>query len=51
MDKEKSKNKTREMIFWLSMSKDVEHAISKCLTCISFQRANSKQPMVVHENP
>ena len=39
------------MVFWPSMSKDIQEAVEKCEVCAEFQNNNSKQPMQSHEIP
>lgn len=44
--KEKCKALARKLLYWPSMSKHIEDVIDNCDTCRSFQRSNSKEPML-----
>ncbi len=51
MGMEKTKSRVRQVIFWPGMSKDIEDKISTCSTCLKFQNANCKEPLMQHEIP
>jgi len=51
MGMEKTKSRMRQVIFWPGMSKDIDSEISNCETCLKFQNANPKEPMIQHEIP
>lgn len=44
--KEKCKMLARKTVFWPGMSKQIDDVVSNCDTCCSFQRDNSKEPMI-----
>ncbi len=48
---EKCKNKARDLLYWPGMSKAVEDLVSNCVTCKSFQKANSKEHLMPKEVP
>lgn len=43
--------RAKDVVFWPSMSKDIQEAVEKCEVCAEFQNNNSKQPMQSHEIP
>ena len=43
--------RAKDVMFWPSMSKDIQEAVEKCEVCAEFQNNNSKQPMQSHEIP
>lgn len=43
--------RAKDVVFWPSMSKDIQEAVEKCKVCAEFQNNNSKQPMQSHEIP
>ena len=43
--------RAKDVVFWPSMSKDIQEAIAKCEVCAEFQTSNVKQPMQSHELP
>ena len=49
--KEKCKALARKSLFWPGMSKQIEDMIENCNTCQSFQRNNTKEPMIKKEIP
>ena len=51
MGMEKTKSRVHQVIFWPGMSKDIEDKISTCSTCLKFQIANCKEPLMQHEIP
>ena len=48
---EKCKHRARELLFWPGMSKDIENLVKNCATCLSFQNANIKEPLMPKEIP
>ena len=43
--------RAKDVVFWPSMSKDIQEAVAKCEVCAEFQTSNVKQPMQSHELP
>ena len=48
---EKCKNRARELLYWPGMSKEVEDMILNCSTCLTFQKGNTKEPLMPKEVP
>lgn len=48
---EKCKALARKSIFWPGMSKQIEDVINNCDICKSYQRANTKEPLIQRELP
>lgn len=48
---EKCKNKARELLFWIGMSKDIEEMVLNCSICQRLRSSNQKEPMIPHELP
>ncbi|EZA62194.1 hypothetical protein X777_02820 [Ooceraea biroi] len=42
---EKTKARAREIVFWPSMSKQIQEKIANCKTCLRFQRSNNKETL------
>ena len=47
----KCKQRARDILFWPSMSAQIDDRVAKCDTCSQYQRAHAKEPMVVSETP
>ena len=43
--------RARELIYWPGMNNDLTDYISQCEICASQQNAQSKEPMITHEQP
>lgn len=48
---EKSKKRARDIMYWPNMSAQISDMISKCASCLKFQRAQTKEPLVQHDVP
>ena len=48
---ERSKQRARELVFWLGISTDIENMASKCSICAEYRCSNQKEPMIAHEIP
>ena len=48
---EKSKKRARDIMYWPNMSTQISDMISKCTSCLKYQRKQSKQPLKQHEVP
>lgn len=49
--KEKCKTLARKLLYWPNMPKHIEDVIDNCDTCRSFQRSNTKEPMLRKKLP
>lgn len=49
--KEKCKALARKSIFWIGMSKQIDDLVNNCDVCKSYQRENTKEPMLKKEIP
>ena len=47
----KCKQRARDILFWPGMSSQIEDKVSKCSVCNQFQRAQPREPMIIHEPP
>lgn len=47
----KSKQRARDLVFWPSMNKQIEEAVSKCSVCQKYQHKPQKEPMIIHPLP
>lgn len=43
------KDRTREILFWSGMSKEVENLILNCKTCLSYRKSTQKEPLMPKE--
>ena len=43
--------KARDLVFWPSMSRDIQEAVEKCEVCVEYQAKNVQQPMQSHSIP
>ena len=43
----KCKQRARDILFWPSMSAQIEDRVAKCDTCSQYQRAHAKEPTVL----
>ena len=48
---EKCRSRSRQALFWPGMNTDIQHIVTNCNTCMSFQNANVKEPPINHEIP
>ena len=48
---EKCRSRAHEVLFWPGMNADTQHIVTNCNTCMSFQNANAKEPLINHEIP
>lgn len=48
---DKTKSFARDIIYWPSMTKQIEETVSRCKVCQKFQRNQLKEPMHPHEIP
>ena len=48
---EKSKSRASEVMFWPTMSKDIESHVSNCSICATFTRSKQREPLLTHEVP
>ena len=48
---DKCKRRARDVIYWPGMSAQIEDMISSCPTCATYQRNNSKEPLLPHPAP
>ena len=48
---EKCKRRARDVLYWPGMSSQIENIISCCPTCATYQRNNSKEPLLPHSVP
>ena len=47
----KCQRRAKDLVFWPGMASQIQDMISKCQICCSFQRNNSKQPLIPHTPP
>ncbi|XP_060079959.1 uncharacterized protein K02A2.6-like [Ylistrum balloti] len=47
----KCKNRARDILFWLGMSRDIEDRVNSCEICAKHNNANHKEPMIATELP
>ena len=47
----KCKRRARDVLYWPGMSSQIENIISSCATCTTYQRRNSKEPLLPHSTP
>ena len=43
--------KSREVMYWPGISRDIEDTITRCRKCSEWQRNNQKEPLIPHEVP
>ncbi|XP_021368105.1 uncharacterized protein K02A2.6-like [Mizuhopecten yessoensis] len=48
---EKSKKRARELLYWPGMGNQISDMISKCSTCLDYQNANAKEPILPTDIP
>ena len=48
---EKCKRQARDVVFWPGMSSQIHDVVSNCNICNSYQRNNTKEPLLSHEIP
>ena len=48
---EKHRSRARQALFWPGMNADIQHVVTNCNTCMSFQNANAKEPLINYEIP
>lgn len=48
---EKCKRRARDVLYWPSMSKQIESVVSTCQTCNKYRRKNTKEPLLPHPIP
>ena len=48
---EKCKARARELLYWPSMSHDIESLVSVCNVCSKFQNQHQRKPLISHEIP
>ena len=51
MGKEKCKARARTAVFWPSISAEIDDMLDHCSTCLRFQRAHQKEPLLPLEVP
>lgn len=51
LGKVKSKLRASEMLFWTSMSNDIDNLIESCETCLTYSYPNRKEPLFPNEIP
>lgn len=47
----KIKARANQVIYWPSISKDIEEVILKCAICEKYSNSNTKEPLINHEIP
>lgn len=47
----KNKNRARDVLFWLGMSRDIEDMVNQCSICAKHGKSNTKEPMIAMELP
>ena len=48
---EKCKQQARDVLFWPGMTSQIEDAVLNCQVCSTYQRSNTKEPMLPHKIP
>ncbi|XP_014670832.1 PREDICTED: uncharacterized protein K02A2.6-like [Priapulus caudatus] len=48
---EKTRRLARESVYWVNISKDIEHMCRACKACQVHQDANKREPLVPHATP
>ena len=48
---EKCKRRARDVLYWPGMSSQIENIVSYCPTCTTYQRCNSREPLLPHSVP
>ena len=48
---EKCKRRARDVLYWPGMSSQIENIVSSCPTCTTYQRCNSREPLLPHSVP
>ena len=48
---EKCRSRASQALFWPGMNADIQHIVTNCNTCMSFQSASDKEPLVNYEIP
>ena len=48
---EKCKRRARDILYWPGMNSQIEDLISKCQTCNTYRRVNTKEPLHPHSVP
>lgn len=47
----KSKTRARSLLYWPNMSTMIENFVKKCELCETYQRSNTKEPLISHDIP
>ncbi|XP_047998259.1 uncharacterized protein K02A2.6-like [Leguminivora glycinivorella] len=45
------KNLARGVLFWPSMSSDIEQFVENCIVCLKYRTANTSEPLIVSDSP
>lgn len=48
---EKSKQRTRDNLFWPGMGKEIEAIVEKCATCLAISKMEPKRALMSHKIP
>lgn len=48
---EKCKRRARDVLYWPGMNAEIEDVVLKCQVCSTYQRSNSKEPMLSYPVP
>ena len=48
---EKCKRRARDVIYWLGMNSQIEDTVSNCQVCSTYQKSNTKEPLLPHNVP
>ncbi len=48
---EKCKRRARDVLFWPGMGAQIEDIVTSCMICSTYQRNNTKEPLLSHSAP
>ena len=48
---QKCKSRAKDIMYWPSMSQDIEDEVKKCAVCATYRNSNQKEPLLPHTVP